>query len=327
MKVDVLLSRRGGKSKHQFYKIYEMENNSFGKSEKKIFLGDKSNRFCRFCGEGKEKTSFKFKAHVLPEFTGNKKLFSYFECDNCNSIFSSYEDALSRYCGLLNTMALLKGKRGVPKHKSSSKELEIFEEQGNIRIRLILKNRNQLEKFKELKIDKEKGIITIESQKQSYVPKHVLKALVKIGMCLINESDLNHFDRTIKWLLNQYDDSGFDDYLFFSIFENHLPRPLHVPEAILFRKRKIFEHLACPDKVLIVTFGVFIFQILLPFNKADDWLLNLDEILVPLEEHLSEIIDETEKTAQVKVNVVDLSHEELRVGEMNFFTSKIKEKK
>lgn len=38
---------------------------------------------------------FKSRAHLIPEFTGNKEVFYYNECDDCNNKFGLYETHLS----------------------------------------------------------------------------------------------------------------------------------------------------------------------------------------------------------------------------------------
>jgi hypothetical protein len=48
---------------------------------------NKSERKCRFCGKSNPEVSFKKKAHLIPEFLGNKMLLSDFECDSCNYEF------------------------------------------------------------------------------------------------------------------------------------------------------------------------------------------------------------------------------------------------
>lgn len=54
-----------------------------------LYLGNKIQRVCRFCGKNKNEVSFKKKAHVIPEGIGNKKLFSLSECDSCNSFYGN----------------------------------------------------------------------------------------------------------------------------------------------------------------------------------------------------------------------------------------------
>ena len=52
----------------------------------RVVLGEQNHRLCRFCGQGEPGTSFRHKAHAIPELLGNKSIFTNFECDNCNGI-------------------------------------------------------------------------------------------------------------------------------------------------------------------------------------------------------------------------------------------------
>lgn len=50
---------------------------------------------CRFCGQA-DARKFRKVAHALPESLSNKWLVSLDECDDCNAMFSRYEDALAK---------------------------------------------------------------------------------------------------------------------------------------------------------------------------------------------------------------------------------------
>jgi CDGSH-type Zn-finger protein len=84
-----------------FHKTYEMTTNT--KNYKVPVEGFQK---CRFCGE-ENPQEFNDKAHVIAEFTGNKDLIYFSECDNCNNTFSKYERDLSIFAGLYNTMSSL----------------------------------------------------------------------------------------------------------------------------------------------------------------------------------------------------------------------------
>ena len=51
----------------------------------------------------------------IPEFTGNKNLIYYSECDSCNNKFSKYERDLFLFGGIKNIISGTKGKK-YPKH-------------------------------------------------------------------------------------------------------------------------------------------------------------------------------------------------------------------
>lgn len=87
-------------------------------SGKKVYLGDRKKRKCRFCGKPSGDTTFKMLAHALPEFIGNRTLISNDECDICNERFSrTIEDHFAKYLGLSRTLNQIRGKKGVPSFK------------------------------------------------------------------------------------------------------------------------------------------------------------------------------------------------------------------
>ena len=56
---------------------------------KKIILGEKEDRKCRFCGKRPPEVSFRKIAHAIPEALGNKSIQSLYECDSCNEAFGN----------------------------------------------------------------------------------------------------------------------------------------------------------------------------------------------------------------------------------------------
>ena len=70
-----------------FAKNYDFVFQKIFTPEDKLILGDKENRVCRFCRLAKPDVSFRKRAHALPESIGNKSIFSFYECDDCNEYF------------------------------------------------------------------------------------------------------------------------------------------------------------------------------------------------------------------------------------------------
>jgi hypothetical protein len=68
-------------------------------------------RRCRYCGRGIPEATFRKDAHAVPEFLGNKSLFSMNECDECNAILASgYEDHLAKWTHFFRAMMRSAGK-------------------------------------------------------------------------------------------------------------------------------------------------------------------------------------------------------------------------
>jgi hypothetical protein len=73
------------------FRFYEESYDGLGQwilaPGKRVFLGVKDNRCCRFCGKRSPEVSFRQDAHAISELMGNKSLFTYYECDACNKLF------------------------------------------------------------------------------------------------------------------------------------------------------------------------------------------------------------------------------------------------
>jgi len=64
----------------------------------RIYLGDKTNRQCRYCGKTRPAVKFQKVAHAFPEQLGNKTLLDHLECDTCNEHFSTMlEDDFAKW--------------------------------------------------------------------------------------------------------------------------------------------------------------------------------------------------------------------------------------
>ena len=90
----------------KYYGNYETIASYGTNQAKDVFLGDKNNQVCRFCGRKKGEVTFKKEAHALSNLIGNDRLFSYYECDDCNgNRFSKYESEFSNYMKLLHCLS------------------------------------------------------------------------------------------------------------------------------------------------------------------------------------------------------------------------------
>jgi len=90
----------------EFMKNKDCENRPYnilylGSIDQKVcYVGekDKTKRECRFCHKKNGEVTFKEKAHAISESLGNKLLFCYEECDDCNRKFGKeIEEIFIRY--------------------------------------------------------------------------------------------------------------------------------------------------------------------------------------------------------------------------------------
>ena len=90
---------------------------------KRITLGRKDDRICRFCKRNDTEVLFGMDAHVIPLSLGNKVLFSNYECNDCNQFFGSgIENDLGNWSKPHRTLARIRGKKGVPTIKNAGSE-------------------------------------------------------------------------------------------------------------------------------------------------------------------------------------------------------------
>jgi HNH endonuclease len=246
-----------------FFDVYELEETIFGDVGKKIYLGTKLPRVCRFCKRTNAEVTFKKYAHVLSQFLGNRNLLSYFECDECNELFGIYEQSFASYFGGLITFAGIKGKsRKVPKYGDDKTGLEVSFGETFTQITIPAGN-GQVE------IDQENKSIII-STGRSYVPIHIPKILIKIGLCMLQPEDVDDYDRARKFILDSAMDSRFDGSEMLRVSSYFIPGPFTFskPFAELYKKkRKQSKHF--PLRQVILCFANVCLQITLPFAKSE----------------------------------------------------------
>lgn len=296
---------------------------------RKVFVGEKKNRVCRFCLKGEKETTFKKLAHVIPEFMGNKVLFSYFECDRCNDLFSKYETAFFNFDGLIQTFSRIKGKNGVPIFKDYKNDgLEIVGEGNNLKLLIHdaidssdMSREEKLTAYTSFKIDEVAGMINFNLTKPSYVPRHALKCLMKIAFCFMPPWDVKQCDTLRRWLINDIDETNFPSHPFFTVYREFQTINFRKPVAMLFarrgREKNEWQELPVPYNTMLLMFGHLSYQIFLPFCDRDHWLWNEPEVYLMLEEHMTKV---KEGGLQAEGGLYDLSSCEKRVGEAHKFS-------
>jgi len=249
---------------------------------------------CRFCHKEFPETKFKSTAHAIPEFMGNKSLISKFECDSCNEYFSQFENEFANFMLPFNTLAgtISKGNK-IPKYKSG---LEIFHDDNKtININNFPNELTSNRKELELSIDI-----------PTYIPEFIYRSLIKIGLTLIPEDQIDDYNETIEWLMNIDRATIFPGSMAFNIFP-FSSRIDNIRCNILSRKgtnkRKI------PKTLLLISYQNFSFQTFFPLSAAENFdTLSPYPIVIPstLDLNLNIVKDkeynvvELDKKAKVK---------------------------
>jgi len=186
----------------------------------KHFIGSRDNRTCRYCGEAAPDVPFKLEAHAIPEFTGNKSLMAYDECDICNEKVSRLvEDHFGKYLGALRTLSQVHGKKGVPTYKGQDGKSRISMEDAGLHI-------TGYEDDPIFEVNEESKTVTITAHRQPYVPAAVFKCLVKMAIAIVPSSLLREMKHLCKWILEDAHTYESFHYSPLVAFEQFTPGPM-----------------------------------------------------------------------------------------------------
>ena len=244
-----------------FDDVYIEQYKYFVDNKKKYILKYKSEKICRFCGKTQPNVKFKKDAHLIPQLLGNRTLVTNFECDSCNEkVFSIYESSLGAYTNPFRSIIQLKGQKGrkPTKHKEPSDNLSIYSEFGKTVIDI--KDKNLIKK------DSANKILSFDTTIPSYVPNHVYKILLKIGLCLLNDEDVKSYSTSIDYLMDLKNEK-FKNFTTALLFKYFIPGPfIEYPAVVLFKRKG--NDIRFPLHTLVLFFTNHIFQIFLPMQNT-----------------------------------------------------------
>ncbi|WP_055447065.1 hypothetical protein [Lacinutrix mariniflava] len=244
---------------------------------------------CKYCGTT-DLNKFKSKAHLAPEFTGNKDSFCYNECDDCNNTFSAYEYSLKSFGAFKNSHLPIKGKKKFPKYVDGYHGYSLqFKDDNSLMI-------STKKEGDFLKVSDDK--VKIKSLTMPFVPLNVYKCLVKIAFSLMEDKDFNKFKSGISWLMGKKEKTT--PLIPHIMLYNPNQKPISKPIALLL-KRKIDYN--APEFSFVFIWGFYIFQVFPPFNVLDK---NLDfaNLKLPI---MNEFITKNEE-GKFGVSHYDMNH-------------------
>ena len=249
-----------------FYEVHYKTVGSWSlQPGRKIFLGDKETRRCRFCGKGKPEVSFRAEAHAIPECVGNKSLFTYHECDSCNQAFGQgCENDFGNWSLPMRTMARICGKSGVPtiKHDAAS-ELRIDSHPTGLEISV-----DEAEGF--LENDPATKTLTFHLRRGPYRPAMVVKAMVKMALWVMPEEEMCNFQQALA--LIQPDNSSVvlaAPTPFFHTFVRGASARDRIVFAVMTRRRDDF---IAPYAYVLLRYGNEMLQMAVPSPEKDSVL-------------------------------------------------------
>lgn len=227
---------------------------------KKLMLKPKAARTCRFCQRSHPDATFNKDAHTIPHFMGNPNLIHDEECDECNNLFSRYETCLADFTGAFRTTDLVRGKNGVPKFGSKERGITIHVEKDENDKDIIAINGFSTERM-QYKEDEKSYIINVA--KTTYTPLYVMKALYKIAYTVLPKDLLADYSPTYQiFNTNKNDGKQID---FCKLFVATLPqRIVDTPFMLIYNKNKEHIEKPIPSTMVILQFGRFMYQYILP---------------------------------------------------------------
>lgn len=246
-------------------------------SGKKETLGTKPCP-CRFCGRSAPNATFKKVAHAVSEFAGNGVLVTAYECDECNDRFSVFEDDLGKMTLLERVMGQVIGKYGVPSFKSHKKFSRVDMEAAGLKISHFVDDPI-------FDFDEAAKTFTLRVQAQPYRTLGAYKALVKMALSVMPETDLTLVPEALRWLLApDLQTDRIDDGVKYTCFRTFTPGPRPFPGLVVLLQRRKSTFQDGPSLIFVLAYGNLSFQIVVPAPALDKHLQghNIQLPMVPV---------------------------------------------
>ncbi|MFN8250772.1 MAG: hypothetical protein U0V75_02730 [Ferruginibacter sp.] len=307
-----------------FAKSYEKEGSDFFRAygaktiitcpDKKMKgLKPKPLRTCRFCNLKYGQVFFKKEAHIISRLLGNEYLVSDFECDICNSLFSTYESHLSHFIGPTRAFLKLYGVQENYKYKSPNKKSKI-ENYGLYGLENSFSISREDVQDQTFHFDREKGLTKMLLTKHSYSPLSVYKSILKIALSCLSDEDAKDYKLAFEYIRTSNLDGKLKGVTNMQIYSLPPGTGYSIPFASLYEKRDKNARLC--THVFSLTFLNQIYQIVLPLNKND--LPFYDNSLIDIM-YCSPLFadEESANSVQITQKHLDMSSSDLVKGEVD----------
>jgi len=288
--------------------IYILLEGYYLNGNEKFFLG--TNKKCRFCGKSELDTTFKNISHAIPNFTGNRTLFSNYECDLCNNKFGKLESHMANFMNLRHTLTAIKGKNNIPSFKTISGKSRIDHKDRIGKIKY-----DQEDSF--FSLDEEDKTATFTATTRSYVPVAIYKCLTKMALTIMPEDELIYFEETLKWISDvQHDSPSYNLRSLYADLSTTVS-PLNNGFSTIYcqiyknRDTRKFMSSIMPYMVFVLAYGSFAFQIHIPLCSRDIQLTDFKQF--PF--YIPTSVDYHFGSSFLQREVLDLNGKEKVVGE------------
>ncbi len=244
-----------------FFEKYELICNV---GDETISKDEPLNRVCRFCKRNERVTSFKNQAHIVPELLGQNDYICFDECDECNRLFSKYENHLAIFLRPYLAIMGIRTKNGVPTFESRTDGNEekrtrfTFDSDGN---RLL-----EIGDLDDIRTDATGHTISVRFRLPPYRHSDMFRSLLKIGLSLMPQNCLDNYHNCIDWLLNKTATVNRIQALAVTVLTT---TKFGTPNVFLYKKKEEFSHrVQMPEFTLIVGTANLMLQIFLPYSDA-----------------------------------------------------------
>ena len=225
-------------------------------------LKPRAKRVCRFCGRRNPDTKFNNRPHIIPELLGNRYLISDFECDECNELFSPWENDLAHFLGAVRAVHQVRGKK-LPGFTSLHEKVKVRNKDFYGVKDAITISRDGVDNDN-FQFDSTTGTLKIRYTKQPYTRLKVYKALLKIALSVMPERYVDDYERLFSLL--QRDD---EDKLarFAKVGISKVPiRPVY-PRCHI--NKRISNEVKAYTHTFSLYFQDYVFELAIPLHKAD----------------------------------------------------------
>ncbi|HEX4294537.1 MAG TPA: hypothetical protein VHZ29_10410 [Rhizomicrobium sp.] len=230
------------------------------------FLGQKP-QVCRFCSKTKPEVTFRNLAHAVPELAGNGTLLTYYECDACNERFSAFEDDLGKMTLIERAAGRVLGKRGIPSARTSQKRSRIDASVRGFDIK-------QYEGDPIVSVDESAKTMTVRIAPQLFRRLGAFKALVKIALTVMPDSEIANVPEALRWLrATGLRTDQIDDGTRYRCIRTFTPGPAPLAAARAFLLKRKTRDVPGPMYVFVLAFGNLSFQIIVPCPQEDQHLI------------------------------------------------------
>lgn len=242
----------------------------------RVYLGDKAQQICRFCGGNGSQVKFKKLAHAIPDQVGNDWLFDHEECDTCNAHFAKWvENDFGKWTHPWRTLGRIKGKDGVPSIKSNDKQFRIDAnvtstdaETGAGAVRHGLKIVMTANDHRH-ELNESNRTVKLTVDCPAYVPMGVFKCLVKMALSVMPAEEEQKCAHLKKWIL--LTEHSYESYRYRPLVVHHqfAPGPLPNDKIACLLMRRTATADDCPYMQFVLQLSNHVFQIALPMHIED----------------------------------------------------------